>query len=81
MNIREAYQDSLKRDGHVEDPAQLALVARFEDLQSRIASQRSRRLRDRLFRNAPREHVRGLYIWGGVGRGKTFLMDLFFFLL
>ena len=78
LNIREAYQDSLERDGHVEDPAQLALVARFEDLQSRIASQRPRRLRDRLFRNAPREHVRGLYIWGGVGRGKTFLMDLFF---
>ena len=78
LNIREAYEDSLKREGHVEDPAQLELVARFENLQSRIAAQRPRSLRNLLFRSAPREYVRGLYVWGGVGRGKTFLMDLFF---
>ena len=80
LNIREAYKDSLRREGHVEDAAQLELVARFEDLQSRLTAQRPRAsaLRNLFFRGEPSEHVRGLYIWGGVGRGKTFLMDLFF---
>jgi cell division protein ZapE len=80
LNLREAYEESLHREGHVHDPAQLELIARFEDLQQRLAAQRPRNggLRTMFFRSEPRETVRGLYIWGGVGRGKTFLMDLFF---
>ena len=80
MNLREAYEESLHREGHVHDPAQIELIARFEDLQQRLAAQRPRNggLRTMFFRSEPRETVRGLYIWGGVGRGKTFLMDLFF---
>ena len=80
MNIREAYEESLHRDGHIEDSAQLDVIARFEDLQARILAQRPRKggLRTMFFRSEPREILRGLYIWGGVGRGKTFLMDLFF---
>ncbi len=80
MKIREAYEESLQREGHVEDPAQLDVITRFEDLQARIAAAQSRRggLRTMFFRSEPRETVRGMYIWGGVGRGKTFLMDLFF---
>jgi cell division protein ZapE len=80
LNIREAYEESLHRDGHVEDSAQLDVITRFEDLQARLLAQRPRKggLRTMFFRSEPREIVRGLYIWGGVGRGKTFLMDLFF---
>ena len=80
MRIREAYESSLRREGHTRDPAQLDVIARFEDLQARIAVRQPRKsgLRTMFMRSEPREAVRGLYIWGGVGRGKTFLMDLFF---
>ena len=80
MEIREAYAQSLLREGHVEDPAQLDVIDRFEDLQRRLLEYRApRRGLRALFRGRNREDgVRGLYIWGGVGRGKTFLMDLFF---
>ena len=80
MGIREAYEESLRRDGHVRDPAQLDVIARFEDLQAGIAAQKPRRglLRTMFLRSGPPGPLKGLYIWGGVGRGKTFLMDLFY---
>lgn len=82
MNIREAYEESLLREGHIRDPAQENIVALLEDLQSRMQTERSWQsgLRRFFSRPADRDYhgERGLYIWGGVGRGKTFLMDLFF---
>ncbi|MDJ0749938.1 MAG: cell division protein ZapE [Woeseiaceae bacterium] len=80
MNIREAYEESLRREGHVRDPAQLEIIARFEDLQDRLLAHRPGRrgLGALLGRRKHKPAVRGLYLWGGVGRGKTFLMDLFY---
>lgn len=82
MNIRDAYVESLRREGHVEDPAQLEVITFFEGLQSHLAlsGPRPSGLRA-LFKGNRKETqsgARGLYLWGGVGRGKTFLMDLFF---
>jgi cell division protein ZapE len=82
LEIREAYEDSLNRAGHVRDSAQLEVITSLEDLQKRVeARTRPRRgLLSLLGKNRPADSagVKGLYIWGGVGRGKTFLMDLFF---
>lgn len=54
------------------DPAQEALLPEFE----RIRLALDEAPRKGWFRRAP-EPPKGLYIWGGVGRGKSMLMDLF----
>jgi cell division protein ZapE len=81
LTIREAYEESLRREGHERDAAQEKIVAQLETLQQRLNAHRPRRGLRLLFRKAnsnDTDGVPGLYIWGGVGRGKTFLMDLFF---
>ena len=79
MNLREAYEESLTREGHERDPAQERLVALLESLQQSVEAQRPTGLFGFLKRSAGNpEGISGMYIWGGVGRGKTFLMDLFF---
>ena len=82
MNLREAYDNSLNRDGHDCDPAQEVVVTELCLLQQRLEAQAShkRSFLDYFRRDVAADPAgsRGLYIWGGVGRGKTFLMDLFF---
>jgi len=60
------------------DHAQAAALDRLQQLSDELGTFRAPRqstLR-RLF--SPPEVPRGIYLWGGVGRGKTFLMDAFF---
>jgi cell division protein ZapE len=58
-----------------DDPAQRAALAVFERLWNELADARRPSLWQRLRKaDAPR----GIYLWGRVGRGKTFLCDLFY---
>lgn len=80
MLIKDAYTQKAADSGLVPDAEQSRVVDALQDLQERIASHHSplrRVLRLFRFRGASKP-VRGIYLWGGVGRGKTFLMDLFF---
>jgi cell division protein ZapE len=70
--------------GEIErDPAQEAAVDRLARLNERLALHRLARKSSSLGwlfakREAAEPGLKGLYIWGDVGRGKTMLMDLFF---
>lgn len=54
------------------DDAQLNVLPEFERIQTALNTP----VKKGLFRKAP-EPPQGLYLWGGVGRGKSMLMDLF----
>ena len=83
MTPIEQYIACLSLPGFVDDPAQRHAALRLTDVARRLMAARAAeqsltwRLKARLV-GAGREPVTGLYMWGGVGRGKTFLMDLFF---
>jgi cell division protein ZapE len=79
----ERYQ-ALVGAGEIEpDPAQVAIVATLNRLETRIAQHRLSRKSSSLGwifakRKANGGPLKGLYLHGEVGRGKTMLMDLFF---
>jgi cell division protein ZapE len=82
-SFRFQYQH-LVSAGEIEaDPAQAAAAEAFSDLEARLAdyrpAARKAGLLGRLFGNGKHtEPMKGLYVHGEVGRGKTMLMDLFF---
>ncbi|MDX8527350.1 cell division protein ZapE [Mesorhizobium sp. MSK_1335] len=84
--VRQRY-DHLVQSGAVErDPAQERIVAALDRLIDEISAKRLAHKSSALgwlfaAKRQPRESVKGLYIHGGVGRGKTMLMDMFFELL
>ena len=74
------YEASLERDLVLPDAAQAKAIDELQKIHDQFverASRKSHWLTRWLPRQKP-QPVRGLYFWGGVGRGKTFLMDLFF---
>ena len=78
MKTIEYYQQELKARGYHTDPAQLRAVERLQQCEDEwIAYKeiRSNNLKKALFKPIL---PRGLYLWGGVGRGKSFVMDCFY---
>lgn len=82
MTPQQKYQQDLLRPGVHADPAQGMAISRLErlyqDLLHRPTPTRSRGLFGWLQKPRAQEPILGIYMWGGVGRGKTWLMDTFF---
>jgi cell division protein ZapE len=70
------YASDLQRPDFVPDPAQAAAIAQLQQLHAELIERRPRRAA--LGKRMSWPAVQGLYLWGGVGRGKTYLMDCFF---
>lgn len=76
----QAYHAGVQRGDWQSDPAQLEVLGVLDRIQADLlqAPTRGSGFFARMFKQDAVTAVRGLYVWGGVGRGKTFLVDLFF---
>lgn len=78
MTVREYYDQVLSERGFTSDEAQMLAVDRLQQAYDDWVSFKSKRATT-LKRLINRPDVpRGIYMWGGVGRGKSFLMDSFY---
>ncbi len=82
-SVRQAYDDRVERGAVKRDGAQEKIADRFDRLIEELATKRLAAKSSALGwlfarRREPKTPVRGIYIHGAVGRGKTMLMDLFF---
>ena len=82
-SITARYAQLISAEEIEPDAAQATAVIRLSDLEERLREHRLARKSsalDWLFERSDgaREPIKGLYLWGDVGRGKTLLMDLFF---
>jgi cell division protein ZapE len=78
LSVRQAYEAELAARGYTSDPAQLRAVAALERCATEWAQYKEKRS-NALKKLVNRPAIpRGVYMFGGVGRGKSFLMDCFF---
>ncbi|MAS12593.1 MAG: cell division protein ZapE [Nitratireductor sp.] len=81
-SVTQRYDHMVETGKIARDPAQEKIAAALDRLIGEISDKRLARKSSALGwlfarRKTSREPVRGLYVYGGVGRGKTMLMDMF----
>jgi cell division protein ZapE len=74
------YAQELAKRGFAADSAQRTAIRHLERLRAELAEAAAAPLGKRLLRGLTSSAgaPKGVYLWGGVGRGKTWLMDLFY---
>jgi len=78
MSVRDVYEAELKARGYESDPAQLRGVDALERCATEWSQYKEQR--NGFFKKLVNRPAipRGVYMYGGVGRGKSFLMDCFY---
>ena len=78
MGVRALYEATLRERGYTTDAAQVRAIDALERCENEWADYKARRS-NALTKLISRPPIpRGVYMYGGVGRGKSFLMDCFF---
>lgn len=75
----EAYQQGISQQQWQFDQAQQPALEQLDRIYRELQdSEPASGFLSRIFSRKQSEQIQGLYLWGGVGRGKTFLIDLFY---
>lgn len=77
MSPLDYYLTQCKAGNLTEDPEQVQVLSQLNKVYAALLGEYKKRFTFRKFFHKP-SLVRGMYIWGGVGIGKTFLLDCFF---
>lgn len=78
MSPLKRYQRDIKKRDHVYDPAQERIVHYAQSLWQAWPDRKPDKKGLRGWFSKTKLPVKGLYIWGGVGRGKTYILDLLY---
>jgi len=83
MDFTTAYKQAIKCEGFLPDAAQEQAVDQLDTVYKNLLNPKNnssalRRVWTRFTKSPSSAYQHGCYLWGGVGRGKTWLMDLFY---
>ena len=83
MSLTESYKKALQQPDRIHDAAQEQAIIKLEALSLALTTNKKNTFVETLkqfspFKSHRPQAIKGLYFWGGVGRGKTWLMNLFY---
>jgi cell division protein ZapE len=77
MTPLDYYHEKVKQGVVIEDPQQIMALQHLQRIYHDLIAENTRRNKMTAIFRRP-QSIKGLYLWGGVGIGKTFMMDCFY---